>query len=93
MTGAGGTIDWLSMKQQLDALCAPGCDPYAVGAAVLFAKSTAAVTQDERDIVKRVFMHIYVQCLACEQAQQLSCTGTLVHDEFTACPAHDRSSR
>jgi hypothetical protein len=84
------TVD---MKQRLDALFTSGCDPYAVGAAVLFAKSPDAITQDERDIVKRVFMHIYVQRREREQAEQMSCTGTLVHDEFTVCPVHDRSPR
>lgn len=43
---------------RLDTLFVAGCDPYRVAASVLLDKPSEAVTQDDRDIVKRVFMHV-----------------------------------
>ncbi|HSX22349.1 MAG TPA: hypothetical protein VLE97_06190 [Gaiellaceae bacterium] len=74
---------------QFDALFTAGCDPYAAGAVALFGKDQAVVTQDDRDLVKRVFMRIQ----ACRHASEPPCTGTLVHDEFTLCPRHDERRR
>jgi len=51
-------IDWSALEQQLSALFTPGCDPYGAAAAVLFDKLESAVTQDDRDLVKRVFMRV-----------------------------------
>jgi hypothetical protein len=42
----------------LDTLFVAGCDPYKVAAVVLLGKPSEAVTQDDRDFVKRVFMHV-----------------------------------
>lgn len=50
-----------NLEQRLDALFTAACDPYQAGAAALFGKSSDAITQDERDIVKRVFMRIAVR--------------------------------
>ncbi len=169
-------------EEQLDGLFAPGCDPYRAGAAALFGKPPAEVTQDERDAVKRVFarmaacrrpgggdtleqalrrsadlfheigaalaverlladvrnailaaklrekqrssdqlrtisadgFELCVRALAMMGAADVTihecgksafgeepwgaddrprCTGTLVHDEFTTCPVHDRRDR
>lgn len=43
-------------EQTLDVLFTPGSDPYRAAAVVLFDKPADAITQDDRDIVKRVFM-------------------------------------
>lgn len=75
-------------EQQLDALFAPGCDPYAAGAAALFGKAEHTVSQDERDLTKRVFMRIAAR----RRQDEPACTGSFVHDEFTPCPVHDRRS-
>jgi hypothetical protein len=50
--------DWSVLEQRLEALFTPDCDPYAAGAAALFDKAEDAITQDERDLTKRVFMRI-----------------------------------
>jgi hypothetical protein len=50
--------DWELQEQQLDALFTSGCDPYQAGAVALLDKPGDAVTQDERDIMKRVFMRM-----------------------------------
>ena len=47
-----------SLEDQLAALFTPDCDPYAAGAAALFGKALADVTQDDRDLTKRVFTRI-----------------------------------
>jgi hypothetical protein len=77
-------------EARLVELFTPGCDPYRAGAAALFDKKPEAVTQDDRDAVKRVYMRI----AACHRdhaaADRMACTGSLVHDEFTFCPVHDR---
>ncbi len=46
------------MSTDLAALFVEGCDPYRVAASVLLGKSSETITQDDRDIVKRVFMHV-----------------------------------
>lgn len=46
------------MTTGLDTLFVEGCDPYRVAASVLLDKPSEAVTQDDRDSVKRVFMHV-----------------------------------
>ena len=46
------------MSTRLDTLFVAGCDPYRVAASVLLDKPSEAVTQDDRDSVKRVFMHV-----------------------------------
>lgn len=56
--GEREAVDWNALEQRLDALFTPSCDPYRVGAAVLFDKSPDVITQDERDIVKYVFMRM-----------------------------------
>ena len=43
---------------RLDTLFVAGCDPYRVAASVLLDKPSEAVSQNDRDIVKRVFMHV-----------------------------------
>ena len=48
----------VSREAQLAELFTPTCDPYFVGAAVLLDKPLNAVSQDDRDLVKRVFMRI-----------------------------------
>jgi hypothetical protein len=48
----------LLVSVDLATLFVPGCDPYKVAASVLLGKPPEAVTQDDRDIVKRVFMHV-----------------------------------
>jgi hypothetical protein len=78
-------------EAQLDALFTPGCDPYRAGAAALFSKDPEAVTQEERDALKRVFMRILIRRREWEAADRMACTGSLVHDEFTLCPVHDSS--
>jgi hypothetical protein len=65
-------------------------DPYRAGAAALFSKDPAVVTQDERDAVKIVFMHITHWRREQEAKDRMACTGSLVHDEFTICPIHDQ---
>lgn len=45
-------------ERRLDALFTSDCDLYRAGAAALFDKPSDAITQDERDVVKRVFMRI-----------------------------------
>lgn len=165
-------------EQQLDGLFAAGADPYGAAAAAMLDKPLANVTQEERDLIKRVFLRVQdrstdwikealgrsaslfhevgsalsvekllmgvsnpilvqklgegsrtsdqlraraaegfelcVRALAklgapdvtiheCGESAagevpwgavgadaDAACTGTLVHDEFTACPAHDR---
>jgi hypothetical protein len=77
-------------EAQLDALFMPGCDPYRVGAAALFSKDPQAVTQEERDALKRVFMRILVRRREGEAADRMACTGSFRHDEFTICPVHDQ---
>lgn len=165
--------------QLLDGLFVSGCDPYGAGAAALFDKPLAAVTQAERDMIKQVFLRVMIgsigegaggtieealgqsadlfheigSALSVEQllsnthnailveklrekrrssdqlrllaadgfelcvralakrgapnvtihecgtsafgeapwgAAEATCTGTIVHDEFTVCPVHDR---
>lgn len=49
------------MTTALDTLFVAGCDPYRVAASVLFSKPSEAVTEDDRDRVKRVFMHMAAQ--------------------------------
>jgi len=51
VTSSGKSVDW-------EAVFTADCDPYGAGASVLFDKLPDAVTQDDRDLVKRVFMHI-----------------------------------
>lgn len=46
------------LEQRLDALFAPGCDPYRAAAAVLFDKPADAITHDDRDLFKRVFIRM-----------------------------------
>ena len=55
---AGRFDDWGALDQQIATLFTPDCDPYGAGAAVLFDKEQDAVTQDDRDLTKRVFMCI-----------------------------------
>lgn len=177
MTSVGRKVDGIVSEQQLAVLFTPDCDPYAAGAAALFGKAQDAITQDERDLTKRVFMRIAarrglgadgyvvqtlrlaadklhevgsaaaaedlvprcsneilanklrenlrshdqikritadgfelcVRALAemgatdvtihecgestIHECSESVCTGTLVHDEFTACPVHDLRRR
>jgi hypothetical protein len=148
-----GVIDWGALEQQIAELFTSDCDPYGVAAAVLFDKPVSAVSQDDRDIVKRVFVRVAIRRglgsldLAAQELRRAAdalhevgsavvaedlladdrnailadklrenlrskaqikkmgakdvtihecdprCTGTLVHDEFTACPVHDASAR
>ena len=78
---------------QLDELFTPGCDPYHAGAAALFSKDAEAVTQEDRDLLKRVFMRIAALRRECEVSDRMACTGSLVHDEYTVCPVHDSRQR
>ena len=50
-------IDW-NLERRLDTLFAPGSDPYTVGAAILFDKPADTVSQDDRHLVKVVFMRM-----------------------------------
>jgi hypothetical protein len=168
-----GVIDWGVLERQLAELFTPDCDPYGASAAALFDKPVSAVSQNDRDIVKRVFVRIAIRrglgsldlaaqalrraadalhevgsavvaedlladdrnaILADKLRENLRskaqvkkiategfeicvhalaemgaadvtiergqhalsderCTGTLVHDEFTACPVHDVPAR
>jgi len=45
-------------EKRLDELFSSDCDPYQAGAAALLDKEPEAITQDERDVVKRVFMRM-----------------------------------
>ena len=87
--------DWLETpsEAQLDELFAPDCDPYRAGAAALFSKDPQAVTQEDRDVLKRVFMRIAARRRECEAVDRMACTGSLVHDEYTVCPVHDSRQR
>jgi len=51
-------VDWDVLERRLDALFVPGCDPYRAGATVLFDKPSDMISQDERDVTKRVFMRM-----------------------------------
>jgi hypothetical protein len=50
--------DLNAREKQIDALFARESDPYWAGVAALFGKPVDAVTLDERDLVKRVFLRI-----------------------------------
>ena len=76
-------------EAQLDELFTPGCDPYRAGAAALLSKDPHGVTQEDRDVLKRVFVRIAAWRRECEAADRMACTGSLVHDEYTFCPVHD----
>lgn len=54
-------IDWISLEQRFDGLFTPSCDPYRASAAALLDKPSDAITQDEREIAKRVFMRVAVR--------------------------------
>lgn len=45
-------------ERQLADLFTAGCDPYEVAARVLFGTIEDAASQDARDLIKRVFMHV-----------------------------------
>ena len=51
-------VVWDVLERRLDTLFVPGCDPYRIGAAILFDKPSDMISQDERDIMKRVFMRM-----------------------------------
>ena len=47
-----------NFERRLNALFAPGCDPYKVGASILFDKPADEISQDDRYLMKMVFMHM-----------------------------------
>jgi hypothetical protein len=59
------------LERKLDLLFVPSCDPYRAGAAALLAKAPDAVSQDERDIVRRVYKRIAAQH---GESKQVTCT-------------------
>lgn len=48
----------VNFEQRLDELFTPGCDPYKAGASILFDKPEDAITQDDRHLLKSVFMRM-----------------------------------
>jgi hypothetical protein len=80
-------VDWTALERKLDLLFTPGCDPYRAGVAALLAKSPDAVTQDERDIVKRVYMHIAAQRGESEQVARRA--ADMFHEILSALSSED----
>jgi hypothetical protein len=66
-------------EQRLNDLFTPDCDPYRAGAAALFDKAPEAISQDERDVVKRVFMRMAMR-RAVNQVQALGHAAKLFHE-------------
>lgn len=83
------TADWNARAQQIEALFVPGCDPYGAGAAVLFGKALDAVTQDDRDIVKRVFMHMAKRRGYLQSEQVLRGSADMFHEVGSALAAEE----
>ena len=75
-------IDWSALEQHLDSLFTADCDPYQAGAAVLLSKSTKEVTQDEREVVKLVFMRILMR--RTEKEQTLRRAADMFHEIVSA---------
>ncbi len=84
MTPTGGVMD-----QQLASLFTPSCDPYFVGAAVLLDKPLSAVSQDDRDLVKRVFMHIAARRGMLKSEPALRQAADLFHEVGSAVASED----
>jgi len=71
-------IDWKDLEMHLDSLFTSDCDPYQAGAAVLLSKSAKEVTQDEREVVKLVFMRILLR--RSEKEQTLRRAADMFHE-------------
>ena len=82
-------VDWTVLERRLDELFTAGCDPYQVGAAALFAKDPEAITQDDRDLVKRVFMRIAARRGAQDLEQTLRDAADMFHEIGSAIAAED----
>lgn len=92
MTSAGKSVDGALLEQRLAALFTSDCDPYAAGAAALFDKAVDAVTQDERDLTKCVFMRIAARRgLGADGhvAQALRLAADKLHEVGSAAAAED----
>ena len=77
-------------EAQLAELFTPGCDPYHAGAAVLLDKPPSAVSQDDRDLVKRVFTRIAARRGdMLESVPTLRRTADLFHEVGSAVAAED----
>jgi hypothetical protein len=87
MTEGMFVVDWAAIEQKLSSLFAPGCDPYRAGAAALLAKSPDAISQDERDIVKRVYMHIAARRGQSEQTARRA--ADMFHEILSALSAEN----
>lgn len=81
-------VDWTAFEKRLDDLFTTGCDPYQAGAAALFIKAPEAITQDDRDLVKRVFMRI-AAARGKDLEQPLRDAADLFHEIGSALAAED----
>ena len=84
--------DWQSQEQRLDALFTSGCNPYRAGAAALLDKPEDAITQEERDIVKRVFMRMAArrsEATRGDGEQALQRSSEMFHEIVSAFSSED----
>lgn len=78
-----------NFEQRLDALFAPGCDPYKVGASILFDKPAAAISQDDRYLMKMVFMHMAARRGYLAAEPSLRSAADLFHEVGSALAAEE----
>ena len=78
-----------NLERRLDTLFAPGCDPYAVGAAILFDKPADTVSQDDRYLIKMVFMHMAARRGYLAGEPSLRSAADMFHEVGSALAAED----
>ena len=78
-----------NFEQRLDALFAPGCDPYKVGASILFDKPADAISQDDRYLMKMVFMHMAARRGYLAGEPSLRSAADMFHEVGSAFAAED----
>ena len=89
MTAVDEGIDWLSRERCFDVLFTSSCDPYQVGAAALLNKHPSAITQDERETMKRVFMRVAARRGEKEKEQTICRASEMFHEIVSAFSSED----